>query len=39
MRRIGFSTCALALGDFQRGVALQRRPDINAIELSALREN
>ena len=39
MRRIGFSTGALALGDFQRGVALQRRPDINAIELSALREN
>lgn len=39
MRRIGFSTGALALGDFERGVELQRRPDVNAVELSALRES
>lgn len=39
MRRIGFSTGALALGDFKRGLELQRRPDVNAVELSALRES
>jgi hypothetical protein len=38
MLRIGFSTGALAFGDFRRGLDLQRRPDINAVELSALRE-
>jgi len=37
MRRIGFSTGALARGDFRSGIALQEsRAD--AIELSALRE-
>lgn len=39
MRRIGFSTGALAFGDFERGVDLQRREGIQAIELSALREH
>lgn len=39
MRRIGFSTGALALGDFKRGLELQRRPDVNAVELCALRES
>ncbi|QDU73041.1 Xylose isomerase-like TIM barrel [Bremerella volcania] len=38
MRRIGFSTGALAKGDFREGIRLQR--DIaDAIELSALRED
>lgn len=39
MRKIGFSTGALAYGDFQRGIELQMRDDVDAIELSALREN
>ena len=39
MPRIGFSTGALALGDFRKGIKLQRREDIQAIELSALRED
>jgi len=39
MRRIGFSTGALARGDFERGLELQRQPGINAVELSALRES
>ena len=39
MNRIGFSTGALAYGEFQRGVHLQERPGIDAIELSALRES
>ena len=39
MQRIGFSTGALAYGDFRKGVELQRRNGINAIELSALRES
>lgn len=38
MRPIGFSTGALALSDFRRGVELQCRGDITACELSALRE-
>lgn len=39
MRRIGFSTGALAKGDFQRGIQLQEaHSDADAIELSALRE-
>jgi hypothetical protein len=38
MRRIGFSTGALALGNFMQGLELQRRPDVTAVELSALRE-
>jgi hypothetical protein len=36
-RRIGFSTGALAKGDFARGVELQDREGVQAIELSALR--
>jgi hypothetical protein len=39
MRQIGFSSGALALGDFRRGINLQRRDNIQAIELSALRED
>lgn len=40
MRAIGFSTGALAKGDFAAGIELQRRVGrINAIELSALREH
>lgn len=40
MRLIGFSSGALARGDFLRGVELQRdRGGIAAIELSALREH
>ncbi|VAX36737.1 hypothetical protein MNBD_PLANCTO02-3364 [hydrothermal vent metagenome] len=38
MRRIGFSTGALAKGDFVRGLKLQGE-DCKAVELSALREN
>lgn len=39
MRPIGFSTGALAKGDFTAGVRLQRDlPRVTAIELSALRE-
>lgn len=40
MRPLGFSTGALARGDFIRGVQLQRhKPAIDAIELSALRDH
>ncbi|HEY0141841.1 MAG TPA: hypothetical protein VGF48_13160 [Thermoanaerobaculia bacterium] len=40
MRPIGFSTGALAKGDFTRGVNLQRTSGrINAVELSALRDH
>jgi hypothetical protein len=39
MTSIGFSTGALALGDFHNGLSLQRRENITAVELSALREN
>ena len=40
MRPIGFSTGAVAKGDFDRGITLQRDLAlINAIELSALREH
>jgi len=40
MRPIGFSTGALAKGDFRAGVALQRaNPSLRAIELSALRDH
>ncbi len=37
MTRIGFSTGALALGDFQKGLDLVRGKRITAIEISALR--
>lgn len=40
MRPIGFSTGALAKGDFRRGLELQRHFDgIDALELSALRDH
>lgn len=40
MRPIGFSTGALAKGDFRKGIALQRQhPELRAIELSALRDH
>lgn len=41
MRPIGFSTGALAKGDFRRGLALQRahQPRVCAVELSALRDH
>lgn len=40
MRPIGYSTGALAKGDFDRGLALQRGIDaIDALELSALRDH
>lgn len=38
MRPIGFSTGALAKGDFIRGIDLQRKYDTAAVELSALRD-
>jgi hypothetical protein len=38
MRTIGFSTGALALGDFDKGLALMADRQTSAIELSALRE-
>ncbi len=39
MRRIGFSTGALALGDFRRGLDMLRGRDIHVVEISALREH
>ncbi len=36
--RIGFSTGALALSDFQAGLAMNEAAGLNAVELSALRE-
>jgi hypothetical protein len=40
MRPLGFSTGALAKGDFHTGLALQRaNPSLRAIELSALRDH
>ena len=39
MRLIGFSTGALAFGDFRRGLELLRETDARAVELSALREH
>lgn len=40
MRPIGFSTGALAKGDFRRGLDVQRTsPRITAVELSALRDH
>jgi hypothetical protein len=38
MRPMGFSSGALAKGDFRRGVALQESVDFTAVEISALRE-
>ena len=40
MRPIGFSTGALALGDYRRGLQLQRRFErVRVVELSALRDH
>jgi hypothetical protein len=39
MRPIGFSTGALAYADFRRGLMMSRRLNVQAIELSALRQN
>lgn len=39
MGPIGFSTGALAKSDFRRALALQNRPEVRAVELSALRED
>lgn len=39
MRPIGFSTGALALGDFRRGLAMTRAARLPAVELSALRQH
>ena len=39
MRPIGFSTGALAYADFRRGLRMSRRLPVQAIELSALRQN
>ncbi len=39
MRSIGFSTGALALGDFDKGLALMADRHTSVIELSALRED
>jgi sugar phosphate isomerase/epimerase len=38
MRQIGFSTGALAYSDFRKALALLRSTDMDAVELSALRE-
>lgn len=37
-RTIGFSTGALAQGDFRRGLAMSDRQGLDAVELSALRD-
>jgi len=39
MRRIGFSTGALALGDFERALAIMHGHALEVVELSALREH
>jgi hypothetical protein len=39
MRPIGFSTGALAYGDFRRGLAILQSKRAKVVELSALREN
>ncbi len=39
MKRIGFSTGALARGDFRRALQILRDKDVNAVELSALRQD
>src|SRR5215468_7847372 len=39
MRRIGFSSGALAYADFRRGVAMLQHKPVHALELSALRQN
>jgi len=39
MRPLGFSTGALAKGDFRAGVEIQRSLGTTAVELSALRDS
>lgn len=39
MRAYGFSTGALALGDFRRALEMLREHDVRAVELSALRDH
>ena len=39
MRPVGFSTGAVAKGDFRRALSLLREHDVDAVELSALRIN
>src|SRR5271156_3465284 len=39
MRPVGFSTGALALGDFRRALGFLKDKTVAAVELSALREN
>src|SRR5213080_1349926 len=39
MRRLGFSTGALAKGDFRRALNLLRAHEVDVVELSALRIN
>jgi hypothetical protein len=39
MRRLGFSSGALAYADFRRGVAMLQHKAVRAVELSALRQN
>ena len=39
MRRIGFSSGALAYADFRRGVAMLQHKAVHALELSALRQS
>ena len=39
MRLIGFSTGALAKSDFQRALAMLRANHVQAVELSALRQD
>jgi hypothetical protein len=39
MRHIGFSTGALALGDFRQGLQMLAGKNASAVELSALRQN
>lgn len=39
MRMIGFSTGALALGDYRHALEMLVDKDVNALELSALRQD
>jgi len=39
MRRVGFSTGALARGDFRRALQMLSGKDVSAVELSALRQD
>ena len=39
MRRVGFSTGALARGDFRRALQMLAGKNVSAVELSALRQD